>query len=100
MNLPADLATLPGLDQLRAVFAGRSGYEGIVKTPGRRPASVEEGLVVFEHSIAQAVYTTIGTVHGGYPAALLDSVMSRMVFSVLHPPRHALSPVGSEDFAV
>ena len=46
MNLPADLATLPGLDQLRAVFAGRSGYEGIVKTPGRRPASVEEGFIM------------------------------------------------------
>jgi hypothetical protein len=28
MNLPADLATLSGLDQLRADFAGRSGYEG------------------------------------------------------------------------
>ena len=100
MNLPADLATLPGLDQLRAIFAGRTAYEGIVKTLGRRPASVEEGFVVFERSFPQAVYNPIGTLHGGYPATLLDSVMSRMVISVLHPPRHALSPVGSEDFAV
>ena len=100
MNLPADLATLPGLDHLRAIFAGRTGYEGIVKSFDRRPTSVEEGFVVFEHSFAQAVYNPIGTVHGGYLATLLDSVMSRMVISVLHPPRHALSPVGSEDFAV
>jgi acyl-coenzyme A thioesterase PaaI-like protein len=98
MNLPADLATLSGLDQLRAVFAGRTGYEGIVKTLDRRPASVEEGFVVFERSFAQTVYNPC-TLHGGYPATLLGSVMSRMVISVLHPPRHALSPIGSEDLA-
>jgi acyl-coenzyme A thioesterase PaaI-like protein len=100
MNLPADLATFPGLEQLRAIFAGRTGYEGIVKTLGRRPVSVEEGFVVLERSFPQAVYNPIRTLHGGYPATLLDSVMGRMVISVLHPPRHALSPVGSEDFAV
>jgi hypothetical protein len=32
MNSISDLSALPGLEQLRAIFAGKTGYEGIVKT--------------------------------------------------------------------
>jgi hypothetical protein len=45
---PADM--MSGLDQLRAIFAGRTRSEVLVKTLGLRPVSAEEGLVVFEGS--------------------------------------------------
>ena len=59
-RLPA--AGLSGLDQIRAIFAGETGYEGIVKTLDLRPVSAEEGFVVFEGSPTQAVYNPMGSV--------------------------------------
>ena len=81
MNAVADMPTLSGLEQLRAIFAGRTGYEGIVKTLDLRPVSAEEGFVVFEGSPTKAVYNPIGSVHGGYAATLLDTVMGCAVHS-------------------
>jgi uncharacterized protein (TIGR00369 family) len=75
MNALAEMPALSGLEQIRAVFSGRAGYEGIVKTLGFHPVSAEEGFVVFEGSPTKAVYNPIGTVHGGYAATLLDSAM-------------------------
>ena len=80
-RLPA--AGLSGLDQIRAIFAGETGYEGIVKTLDLRPVSAEEGFVVFEGSPTQAVYNPMGSVHGGYAATLLDTVMGCAVHSWL-----------------
>jgi uncharacterized protein (TIGR00369 family) len=75
MNALAEMPALSGLEQIRAVFSGRAGYEGIVKTLGFHPVSAEEGFVVFEGNPTKAVYNPIGTVHGGYAATLLDSAM-------------------------
>jgi acyl-coenzyme A thioesterase PaaI-like protein len=74
MNAVPDLSTLPGLEQLRAIFAGRTGYEGIVKTFDLHPVSAEEGFVVFEGFPTRAVYNPLGSVHGGYAATMLDTV--------------------------
>ncbi len=83
MNALAELADLSGLEQLRAIFAGRTGYSGIVQTLGLRPVSAEEGCVIFAGSPTPAVYNPLGTVHGGYAATLLDSVMACSVHSCL-----------------
>ena len=83
MDTPADLLTLSGIEQIRAIFAGKTGYQGIAKTLDIRPVSAEEGFVVFEGSPTQAVYNPIGTVHGGYAATLLDTVMGCAVHSSL-----------------
>ena len=83
MNAGDDLSTLSGIEQLRAIFAGRTGYEGIVKTFDLHPVSAEEGLVVFEGSPTKAVYNPLGSVHGGYAATLLDTVMGCAVHSRL-----------------
>jgi uncharacterized protein (TIGR00369 family) len=80
-----DFAALSGLEQLRAIIAGRTGYEGIVKTLQLRPVSAEEGFVVFEGSPTQAVYNPLGVVHGGYAATLLDTVMGCAVHSRIQP---------------
>ncbi len=46
-----------------------------------RPVSAEEGFVVFEGAPTRAVYNPLGTVHGGYAATLLDTVMGCAVHS-------------------
>jgi hypothetical protein len=68
MNAPVELSDLSGLDQIRAIFAGKTGYQGMVKTLNLHPVSAEEGFVVFEGSPTQAVYNPLGVVHGGYAA--------------------------------
>lgn len=83
MSAVADLSGLSGLEQLRAIFSGRTGYEGIVKTFALHPVSAEEGFVVFEGSPTEAVYNPLGFVHGGYAATLLDTVMGCAVHSCL-----------------
>ena len=83
MDGPAQASPSSGLDQIRAIFAGHTGYEGIVKTLNLHPVSAEEGFVVFEGSPTQAVYNPLGVVHGGYAATLLDTVMGCAVHSSL-----------------
>jgi uncharacterized protein (TIGR00369 family) len=85
MNALTDMPRLSGLEQIRAIFDGSAGYEGIVKTLGLTPVSAEEGVVVFEGHPTQAVYNPIGTVHGGYAATLLDTVMGCAVHSRMKP---------------
>ena len=50
MDVTAELTRLSGLQQLQAIFAGKTGYAGIVKTLDLHPVSAEEGFVVFEGS--------------------------------------------------
>ena len=85
MNATAHAAGLSGLDQIRAIFAGETGYEGMVKTLKLHPVSAEEGFVVFEASPTQAVYNPMGSVHGGYTATLLDTVMGCAVHTCAKP---------------
>ena len=85
MDAAARFAKLSGLEQLRAIFAGKTGYEGIVKTLDLRSLSAEKGVVVFEGTPTQAVYNPMGLVHGGYAATLLDTVMGCAVHSRMNP---------------
>jgi uncharacterized protein (TIGR00369 family) len=79
----AQMTELSGLDRIRAIFAGETGYEGIVKTLDLHPVSAEEGFVVFKGAPTQAVYNPMGSVHGGYAATLLDTVMGCAVHTCL-----------------
>ena len=72
-----------GLDQLRALFSGATAYRGIVQLLNIRPVEVEAGWVVFEGDPDESVYNPIGTVHGGFAATMLDSVMGCAVLSKL-----------------
>jgi uncharacterized protein (TIGR00369 family) len=83
MNALAEFPQLSGLEQLRKVFDGAWTGEGIGRTLGFRPLTVEEGFVVFEGQPDRRVYNPIGTVHGGYAATLLDSAMGCAVHSRL-----------------
>jgi uncharacterized protein (TIGR00369 family) len=83
MNAPVDHAQLSGIEQLKAALFGDKPFDGIAKTLGFHPVTIEEGFVVFESTPTTAVYNPLGTVHGGYSATLLDSAMGCAVHTRL-----------------
>jgi uncharacterized protein (TIGR00369 family) len=48
-----------------------------------QPVEVDPGLVVFEGEPGEEHYNPIGSVHGGYAATLLDSVLGCAVHTTL-----------------
>lgn len=84
----------------------------IDRTLGFALISVEDGMAVCEGHPDQRVHTSIGTVHGGYAATMLDSACGHAVRSQLHasqrystlglkiahhrPPTHESGPVQAE----
>jgi hypothetical protein len=69
--MDAIFTKLSGLQQLQAIFAGKTGYKGIVKKLDLHSVSAEQGCVVFAGSSTPAVYNPLGSVHGGYAANFL-----------------------------
>jgi hypothetical protein len=55
MDAATELTRLSGLQQPQGIFAGKTGYAGILKTLDLHPVSAEEGFVVFEGSPTQAM---------------------------------------------
>lgn len=80
-----DISQMTGLEQLRAIFPTNDppGGPGIGRTLGFDYVEVEEGRVVFGSTPDERVYNPIGTVHGGFAAALLDSAVGCAVHSKL-----------------
>jgi uncharacterized protein (TIGR00369 family) len=82
--LPADrLQELSGLEIVRAMRDGRLPAPPLVRLLGFRPLDVESGRVVFSANPDERHYNPFGTVHGGYVATLLDTVMGCAVHSAL-----------------
>jgi uncharacterized protein (TIGR00369 family) len=83
MSLVDEVATgKTGLEQLQALMAaGRMA--GIGKSLQFTLVEAEKGRTVFEGHPGPHAYNPIGTVHGGYAAALLDSACGCAVHSAL-----------------
>jgi uncharacterized protein (TIGR00369 family) len=73
---------LTGLQQLQGLMAAGQ-MPGIGATMGFTLVEVAEGFAAFEGTPGEQVYNPIGTVHGGYAAALLDSACGCAVHSKL-----------------
>jgi uncharacterized protein (TIGR00369 family) len=80
---PAVLATTSGIDLLRMISNGEQPMPPMMKLLDFRPSEVEPGFVVFEGVPQRMHYNPIGSVHGGYHAALLDSCMGCAIYSLL-----------------
>jgi uncharacterized protein (TIGR00369 family) len=72
-----------GLDMLEAIFAGELPRPWIGDTLDFVPIHVERGLAVFQGRPQRKHYNPLGTVHGGWFAALLDSAVGCAVHSTL-----------------
>jgi len=79
-----DLAGLSGLEQLQRIFHDpKVPPAGLGHTLGFDHVEIDEGRVVFGATPDDRVYNPIGTVHGGFAAALLDSATGCAVHSRL-----------------
>ena len=81
---PTDvMASMAGLDFVRAMFAGKLPPPPIMQTIEPFDQTAEPGVVAFTSVPGFRHYNPIGSVHGGYAATLLDSAMGLAVQSAL-----------------
>jgi uncharacterized protein (TIGR00369 family) len=76
-------ASMSGLEILRKVFAGELPAPPVVATLAIDGVSVNAGEVVFAMDPAEFHYNTLGSVHGGVIATILDSAAGCAVHSTL-----------------
>jgi uncharacterized protein (TIGR00369 family) len=77
------IAPMTGLEFLQTMFAGKLPSPPIMEWVGIDEATAEYGRVVLKTTPAFRHYNPIGSVHGGYAATLLDSVMALSIHSML-----------------
>ena len=81
------MASMTGIDFVRAMFAGKLPTPPIMQTIEPFDYAAEPGIITFQSVPGFRHYNPIGSVHGSYAAALLDSAMGLAV--------HSMLPVGS-----
>jgi uncharacterized protein (TIGR00369 family) len=81
----ATMASIAGIDFVRAIFSGKLPEPPIMQTVEPFDCTAEPGAVVIHSVPGMRHYNPIGSVHGGYPATLLDSAMGLAVHSMLPP---------------
>src|SRR3984957_2180193 len=77
------MAAMPGIDFVRAIFAGKLPTPPIMQTVEPYDHTAEPGVVTFQSIPGFRHYNPIGSVHGGYAATLLDSAMGLAVHTML-----------------
>jgi uncharacterized protein (TIGR00369 family) len=77
------MASMPGIDFVRAIFAGSLPTPPIMQTIEPFDFTAEPGVVAFHSVPGFRHYNPIGSVHGGYAATLLDSAMGLAVHTML-----------------
>jgi uncharacterized protein (TIGR00369 family) len=80
---PATAKTMSGLQLLTGIMEGTLPAPPIQQTLGFHLVQVERGSTVFAGNPKFEYYNPLGSVHGGYTAALLDSCMACAVHSTL-----------------
>ena len=81
--LPADLRSRSGVEFFDAVGRGQLPMPPISETLDFWPVEWEPGRMVFQGMPAKAHYNPLGSVHGGWIAAILDSAVGCAVHSTL-----------------
>ena len=82
--VPPETATrMSGLELLQAMVNGALPGPLIAQTADFWIAEVEKGRIVFEGIPSMKFYNPLGTVHGGWISAILDSAMGCAVHSTL-----------------
>jgi uncharacterized protein (TIGR00369 family) len=80
---PEVMASMAGLDFVRAIFEGKLPAPPIMQTVEPFDSTAEPGVVVIHSTPGFRHYNPIGSVHGGYAATLLDSAMGLAVHTML-----------------
>jgi uncharacterized protein (TIGR00369 family) len=77
------LVAEPGLAFLRAMIAGRHPAPPFARSTGIWLTEADEGRAVFAGLPSEGFFNPIGTIHGGWTAAILDSAMACAVHATL-----------------
>jgi len=80
-----EAAALSGFDFMRGLQDGLYPAPPFSEVADVWPISVEVGKISFEGAPSARFYNPMGTVHGGWIALLLDTVMGCAVHSALKP---------------
>jgi uncharacterized protein (TIGR00369 family) len=80
---PEQIEGLTGQQMLDALFAGKLPRVPIGDTLGFVPIRIEHGLAIFQGRPQGKYYNPLGSIHGGWFAALLDSAVGCAVHSTL-----------------
>lgn len=80
---PKDVAHLSGLDFFAGMLSGKYPPPPIAKTLNFNLVEAEHGRAVFEGEPLRDFYNPIGSIHGSYAAALLDSCMGCAVHTTM-----------------
>lgn len=80
---PETLVTLPGLDVLQGMLAGRYPMPPIQEDGGFTLTEIAPGRSVFTGVPQLRFYNPISTVHAGWTTTVLDSAMACAVWSTL-----------------
>ena len=84
--VPREQATTQsGLDFMRDVHSGALPSPPFAQASDIWPVTIERGHIVFEGAPSSRFYNPMGTVHGGWLATLLDTVMGCAVHTTLAP---------------
>jgi len=79
----AEIAHLSGLEVLRGMMERRLPAPPFGVTSAISLVSADEGKVVFEGEPKAAFFNPLGSIHGGWTATIMDSVMACAVHSTL-----------------
>ena len=80
---PDQVAGKTGMETLEAIFAGELPKPPIGETLDFLPIHIEPGFAVFQGTPLLRHYNPLGSVHGGWYTALLDSAMGCAIHSTL-----------------
>lgn len=80
---PGEVARMTGKEMLQAMIEGRLPPPSISKTLSFRLVEVGDGFAVFEGEPGSHLLNPMGTVHGGWALALIDSATGCACHSVL-----------------
>jgi uncharacterized protein (TIGR00369 family) len=81
----SELAHLSGLAMLRGMIDGSLPAPPFAITTAITMTSAEDGRVVFEGEPKSSFFNPLGSIHGGWTATIMDSVMACAVHSTLKP---------------
>jgi uncharacterized protein (TIGR00369 family) len=82
-------ATRTGSDVLLDTIAGRGPMPPAAELLGWEALSIEPGRVRVRYTALEAFYNPMGTVQGGFLAAMLDDAMGPALFTLLDEGQHA-----------
>jgi uncharacterized protein (TIGR00369 family) len=80
-----DIMHMSGLEMLRGMIDGSLPAPPFAVTTAITLVSADDGAVVFEGEPKAAFYNPLGSIHGGWTATIMDSVMACAVHSTLKP---------------